>query len=272
MVKVRWLGTAGIELQHNGRLILLDPYLSRAGKADIFFRRLRPDRSSLDAYMRGITGDIAAVVCSHTHFDHALDIPGLARITRAPVMGCASLGALLAISGLQDRVTVCGSREPVRLEHGAVVTLVPSMHGLILGRALLFQGDIERTQTLPLRAHQYRMGTMHAVKVDLGGLTFMHIGSAGYLEQELHAHACDVLFLCAAGWKNTPGYPERVIDILKPSTVVPIHHDDFSLPIVPAKGIRVLKSADMPRFIERLESTGTSLEIRQIEPFEETTF
>lgn len=118
------------------------------------------------------------------------------------------------------------------------MTLIPSLHGLVLGRLLLFLGNIDRSLSPPLRAHRYRLGSMHTVKVELGGTTFMHVGSAGFLERDLEGHRCDVLFLCAAGWRNTPGYPERVIEILRPSIVVPIHYDDLSLPLEPGKGTR----------------------------------
>ncbi len=272
MVQIRWLGTAGIELNHDGRIILVDPYLSRLSKVDIFFRPLEPHGHAPGAYLKDIEGKIEAIVCGHTHFDHALDIPGLARHTEAPVVGCASLDALLSISGLKGRVTVCRPHEPVSLDSGVTVTMIPSLHGLILGRLLLFEGDIDRDLSPALRAHQYRLGTMRTVKVNLGGITFMHIGSAGFLEHELEDHRCDVLFLCAAGWKNTPGYPERIIDILRPSTVVPIHYDDFSLPLEPGKGFRVLRSADIHTFLKRLNRASSSLEIRWIEPYAKECF
>lgn len=271
-VNVRWLGTAGVEFNHEGRVILVDPYLSRLGKVDIFFRPLVPLEGALDTYLEGMTGDLEAIVCGHTHFDHALDIPGLARRTKAPVLGCDSLDALLDISGLQGRVTVCRPHEPVSLDSGATVTLIPSLHGLVLGRLLLFLGNIDRSLSPPLRAHRYRLGSMHTVKVELGGTTFMHVGSAGFLERDLEGHRCDVLFLCAAGWRNTTGYPERVIEILRPSIVVPIHYDDFSLPLEQGKGIRILRSADIGIFTERVRAARHPLTTRRIEPWAKTSF
>jgi L-ascorbate metabolism protein UlaG (beta-lactamase superfamily) len=42
MIEIRWLGTAGLEIAFEGTVLLVDPYLARAGKIDLFFRRLRP--------------------------------------------------------------------------------------------------------------------------------------------------------------------------------------------------------------------------------------
>jgi L-ascorbate metabolism protein UlaG (beta-lactamase superfamily) len=111
---------------------------------------------------------------------------------------------------------------------------------------------------------------LYAVKVELAGTTFLHVGSAGFLENELAGHACDVLLLCAAAWKNTPDYPERIIEIVRPSCVVPIHYDDFTRPLSHGEGLRVLRSADLANFIKRLEATSPGMEIRLLEPCAET--
>lgn len=272
MVTIRWLGTAGIELNHKGRIILIDPYLSRLKKADIFLCRLVPRTQTIDAYLDALEGELGAIVCGHTHFDHALDIPRLARRTGATVIGCASLDALLATSGLPGRVMISYLERPVSLDRDATVTLIPSLHGLILGRLLLFEGVIDRNRTPPLRAHQYRLGAMNTVKVELGGVSFMHIGSAGFLEHALETHRCDVLFLCAAGWKTTKGYPEKVIEKVRPSVVVPVHYDDFSLPLETGREFRVLRSADINAFMERLRGTRHPVRVLRVEPYAEISF
>ncbi|MCU0576133.1 MAG: MBL fold metallo-hydrolase [Desulfobacterota bacterium] len=265
-VIARWLGTAAIELHHEGQNILIDPYVSRLSKSDIFLKPLRSRQEAVENFIAGMEGELGALLCGHTHFDHALDIPGFAQHTDAPILGCASLDALLSLSGFAGRVTVCGPRERVHTGKGTAVTMIPSLHGLILSRLLLLEGDIDRTLTPPLRAHRYRLGAMRAVKVELGGVTFLHVGSAGLLEGELLGHTCDVLFLCAAGWRNSPGYPERVVDIVRPSCVIPIHYDDFSLPLGPGNGVRTLKSADLDGFVGRLNRTGSDMETRLLAP------
>ena len=78
-VNMRWLGTAGIELSHGGNVILLDPYLSRLGKKDIFFRPLLPRKDIISWYINSIGGNVRVIVVGHTHFDHVLDIPDIAR-------------------------------------------------------------------------------------------------------------------------------------------------------------------------------------------------
>jgi L-ascorbate metabolism protein UlaG (beta-lactamase superfamily) len=271
-VNIHWLGTAGIELSHSGQVILIDPYLSRPGKSDIFFKRLLPRKDIINWYVNNIGGNVRAIVAGHTHFDHVLDIPLMAHSLDCPVLGSSSLDTLLSLSGLPGRVTVCNSKEQVKLGDDISVSMIPSAHGLILSRLLLLEGDINPGLTLPLRTNQYRLGAMSAPKVTMGGLTLLHIGSAGFIEKKLECHTCDILFMCVAGWKNWPLYPERVIEILQPSCVIPIHYDDFSIPLMPGWKCPVMRSADLDGFCNRVKMSRPGIEVRLIEPFSATSF
>jgi L-ascorbate metabolism protein UlaG (beta-lactamase superfamily) len=271
-VSIRWLGTAGIELKHSGNVILLDPYLSRLGKKDIFFRPLLPRKDVIGLYINSIEGNARAIVVGHTHFDHVLDIPLMAHSLACPVLGSSSLDTLLSLSGLPGRVTVCNPNEQVKLGDDLSVSMIPSAHGLILSRLLLLEGDINPGLTLPLRTSQYRLGAMSAPKVTMGGLTLLHLGSAGFIEKELEDHTCDILFMCVAGWKKWHLYPERVIEILQPSCVIPIHYDDFSIPLMPGCKCPVIRSADLDGFCKRVKMSRPGIEVRLIEPFSATSF
>ncbi len=271
-VEARWMGTAHIELHFDGRIVLIDPYITRPSKRSIFIRPLDPDPGAVQSYLDGLEGDVRAVLAGHTHFDHALDIPEVARRTDAMLLGSNSLDTLLSMSGQPGRVTVCRPRERLVLGDRLTVTMIPSMHGLVLSRLLLMEGEIDGARRLPLRVNQYRLGSMFAVKVELGGVTFLHVGSAGFLEEELSGHACDVLFLCAPGWKKWPGYPERLLEIVGPACVVPFHYDDFSLPLVPGADFRTIRSADLEGLTARLKKSRAGMETRFLVPGRKVPF
>jgi L-ascorbate metabolism protein UlaG (beta-lactamase superfamily) len=271
-VNLRWLGTAGVELSCDGQVILIDPYLSRTCKKDILFHALIPKREAIKRYTDSIEGKVRAVIAGHTHFDHVLDIPALARCLDAPIFGSSSLDTLLSISGLPGKTTVCHPQERIILDSKIAISMIPSAHGLALSRLLLLKGDINPRLTPPLRTHQYRLGAMFASQVEMGGLTFLHVGSAGYVEKELEDHRCDVLFLCVAGWRKWPEYPQRIIEMVRPSCVVPIHHDDFSAPLMPGNKVRVMRSADLEGFCDHAKMGRTGLEVRPLEPFIAASF
>jgi len=271
-VNIRWLGTAGMELGHNGRVILLDPYLSRPGTWDILFMPLMPRKDIIEWYLGSIEGKVRAVIVGHTHFDHALDIPEIAHRLDCPILGGISLDALLDISGLPGRTTLCRAQEKIPLGDGSALTMIPSRHGLILSRLLLLEGNIDRSLRPPLRANQYRLGDMFAIKITIGGVVFLHVGSAGFLDKELEGHRCDVLLLCVAGWKSSAGYPDRVIEIVQPSCVVPIHFDNFSKPLLPGRECPVMKFADLEGFTRHVRISHPGVEVRQLNPYMSASF
>jgi L-ascorbate metabolism protein UlaG (beta-lactamase superfamily) len=271
-VNVRWLGTAGVELIHNGQAILIDPYLSRPSIWDILFTPLLPRKDIIEWYLGSIEGKVRAVVVGHTHFDHALDIPEIAHRLDCTILGGISLDALLDISGLPGKTTICHPQEQIVLSDKATLIMIPSVHGLVITRLLHLKGNIDRALRPPLRANQYRLGDMFALKITIGGVVFLHIGSAGFLGNELEGHRCDVLFLCVAGWKSSAGYPERVIEIAQPSCVVPIHFDNFSKPLFPGQECPVMKFADLEGFTRHVRMSHPGVEVRQLNPFMSASF
>jgi L-ascorbate metabolism protein UlaG (beta-lactamase superfamily) len=95
-IRVTWLGTAGFAIEHAGTVVLLDPYVSRPS----LWRCLRaPLVSDADAVAR-YAPRADAIVAGHTHFDHVLDVPAIARATGAVVYGSRSCAALCRAEGL----------------------------------------------------------------------------------------------------------------------------------------------------------------------------
>ncbi len=73
-VELEWLGTAGFRLTAEGTTLLIDPYLSRPSLRRVASRRPLPSSAAVvDRYVRGVAD---AILVGHTHFDHALDVPG----------------------------------------------------------------------------------------------------------------------------------------------------------------------------------------------------
>lgn len=252
MLEVRWLGCAGLELNINNRVVLIDPYLSRPDLLQIIFGRLRPSPGIIRAYTEKLTGEVSAVICGHTHFDHALDIPEIARTLGCRVIGSKSLKTLLDISGVSCRTLVCSGNESIPLEEGIRVQMIPSGHGRVLLGRVPSPGEIDPSWKAPLRASQYRLGTMFMPKIETGDVTLVHAGSASFVESEIGDHRCDVLFMCVPGWKRIPEYTTRLVGILDPEVVIPFHFDDFTRPLSRSGDIRPIPFIDLKGFVERV--------------------
>jgi len=272
MISVRWTGAAGLEFTHNGQTILIDPYHSRPGKLKVFFGRLTPNIRAIESYLEKLPGKLSAIIVGHTHFDHALDIPEFSRHFDGPLVGSLSLEKLMAMHDMPGRVTICQGGERVELPGDAAVTMIPSMHGLVVFGRIPYQGDIDPSAQRPLKASQYRLGAVYMPKLEVGGKIFMDAGSANFIESELDGHHCDVLFMCVPGWKKVPGYSSRLLEIVKPKIVVPFHFDDFSAPVRPQRKPPTLPFVDVRGFLKRISRSVPDIEIRLPQPFETMTF
>lgn len=272
MVNVRWTGAAGLEFTCSDQVILIDPYLSRPGKIEVFLKRVRPKVDVVNRYLQGLTGKLSAIIVGHTHFDHALDIPVFAKHFDGPLVGNSSLETLMGMHGMPGRVTVCKGRERVQLPGGAAATMIPSVHGLVAFGRMPYPGEINPSGRLPLKSSEYRHGTVFMTKLQLDGKVFMHAGSANFIESELHGHSCDVLFMCVPGWKKVPGYTTRFLQMVKPKIIVPFHYDDFSAALSPNMKVPTLPLQDVAGFLKRISSTAPDAEIRTARIFESVSF
>jgi len=261
MVRVRWTGAAGLELAHEGAVYLMDPYVSRPGKTDVFFKRLASRREAVAPFLGGLPGELRAVMIGHTHFDHALDIPAIAESTTAHIIGSQSLDVLLDALGLPGRVTVCRGSERIVLDAQAVVTMLPGRHGRVLCGRIPYPGEIAPPLEPPLKAREYRHGQVFNMLLELGGLSFLHIGSADALDASLEGRRCDVLFVCVAGWKRSEDFPARVLSRVRPKAVVPFHFDDFTVSLKPGGVVPDLPLLDRHGFLEQVSAHAPQADI-----------
>src|SRR5258707_1676255 len=78
-LEVEWLGVSGYRMSFEGKPLFIDPYLSRVPFGDLLRRKpTLPDPAALDRFVHA-PGDVVGVLVGHTHFDHAVDAPAIAR-------------------------------------------------------------------------------------------------------------------------------------------------------------------------------------------------
>jgi L-ascorbate metabolism protein UlaG (beta-lactamase superfamily) len=258
-VRVAWLGTAGFAIEHRGSVVLIDPYVTRASIASLLVS-VRPDTTAIARYVPRAD----AIVVGHTHFDHALDVPEIARRTGAIVFGSRSAAALCRAAGVAaDRVDVverASGSAPVEREVGAFsLRFIPSAHSrLLLGRVPA-PGDIADCGDVPLRASGYRCGAVFGVEIRVAGRTLYHIGSAELVDANVAVKNVDLLLMCVAGWTSSRGFPERVMHRLGPGAVLLSHWDNFLRPM--REPARMLPAMQMPRLVDRLTSASHGVKV-----------
>lgn len=259
-IRVTWLGTAGFAIEHGGHVVLVDPYVTRAS---LWSCLRRPLTSDLDAVARHVPR-ASAIVAGHTHFDHALDVPAIARATGATVYGSRSCVHLCRAAGVPEGQIVDvessqRSGEPVRAEVGPFeLRFVPSAHSAFALGRVPFTGDIADCDELPLTASRYRCGAVFSLDVRVAGRRIYHLGSANLVDARVEP-GVDLALLCVAGWTTTERFAPRVMSALAPGAVLLSHWDDFFSPM--AAGARMLPAMKLPRLVDGLTAADRSVRI-----------
>lgn len=248
-LRIRWLGTAGHVISTEDTTVLLDPFLTRPSLRGL----TRPLRSDEDAIHAWIPPRVDAILVGHSHYDHLLDAPTIARMRSARIAGSETTVAVARASGVPaERLEIVPPEGRVLTVGSLEIAFVPSLHGRIFLGRVPFPGSIAGPPRLPLRASQYRMGGAFGILIRAGERTVYHNGSADLVDAELAGRHADVVLAGLAGRRATRDYLTRLTGSLGPRVLVPTHHDAFFGPL--ELGERLLPGVDLDGFFREARS------------------
>ena len=111
-ITVTFFGTTSLLLQQGTTNVIADGFASRPDDKQVFTGKIEPDERRIRQALQCLGIDRAeAIFAGHSHYDHAMDAPLLARITNATLLGSEStlnIGRGLALPESQMRQVVDG--------------------------------------------------------------------------------------------------------------------------------------------------------------------
>jgi L-ascorbate metabolism protein UlaG (beta-lactamase superfamily) len=235
-LEVHFFGVSTVLLNDGQTSILTDGFFSRPPKLQAFLGRVEPD---LYAITHGLlragipvrTGPLAAVLPLHSHYDHAMDAPEVAKRTGAVLLGSestANVGRGWGLSESQIRVAKLG--EPMKFGR-FTITLYPGRHA----PTGFTGGEINEPLKPPVRASAYKEGQSYAMHVQHDGKSLLILGSAGFEPGALKNVRAQVVLL-GVGSLGMRGDDYRdalwreLVAGVGARRVIPIHWDDFWIP------------------------------------------
>lgn len=247
-VTLTYLGTAGWQISDGVTVILIDPYLSRIlvpppGPGSASLGRVpgdtrpehgwndivEPDTATIDAHVS--RADFIFV--THTHIDHVMDVPHIARKTHATVIGTESTENVMRAYGISEDqlITVRGGED---YEFGAFsAKVIPSIHSPLAHKHYFSSQTAPAGMKAPLTLGQmHPEGGTLAYLIRIGGHQILAFGGNNYIEREIAGLRPDVVLVGAAGSrKEIYDYTGRLMrDLGFPALVLPTHWDNFMAP------------------------------------------
>lgn len=257
---LRWLGTTGWRFEHDGHVLLVDPYLSRfpTGLSSGRFDPTTPLQVD-EAACRAVTG-ARTILVTHSHWDHFADVPHLAQRDGSRVIGTPTTAYLARSMGLPaaSASTVGGGEQLDLGEY--VVHVLPGLHSRNRSWSVLFPGVHTAPPAAPRTIADLPEGDTLAFHVrPRSGPSVLVLGASDVDDHALSGLRPDVVAAPVAASDATHDYLPRLLEALdRPPVVVPSHWDDFESPL---RNPPRPASDDLARRLETFER-----EVRRISP------
>ncbi len=253
------LGAAGWEISDGERVILLDPYLSRLRYRARFGSQdapsspgdrrpvygpedpLAPDTAAIDAHVS--RADF--ILHSHSHFNHTLDMPHIARKTGAVVIGTESTTNLARAGGVDPSrlLTVRGGEDYAFGDFS--VRVIPSLHSALRGKLHFDSRVIPADFCGPRTMDNDVEGGTLAYLMRLAGREILWFGSMNFIEREVEGLRPDIAMIAAARQRlEIHDYTGRLMRALgRPPLVFATHWDEQSFPLGAPQDLRLAEAA-----------------------------
>ncbi|MFE0514718.1 MBL fold metallo-hydrolase [Streptomyces sp. NPDC058964] len=224
-----FLGTSSVLFSDGETSLLTDGFVTRPGLLRVAVGRIAPDRSLVRAAVDRLrVRNLAAVVCAHSHYDHALDAPVWVLETGAELVGSqstANIGRGMGVPESSLRVVADGNT----VSYGRFdLTFVDSVHS----PGDHCPGTVDGPLVPPARARAWKTGTAYSVLVaHPAGRVLLH-ASANFRPGALRGWHADVVYLGIGSLGKQPpeflrAYWDEVVVATGARRVVLVHWDDF---------------------------------------------
>lgn len=229
-----FLGNTTLLFDDGETAILTDGFFTRPSALKLLTGKIQPSREVIAAslHQAGI-GKLAAVVVSHSNYDHAMDAPEIAHETGALLIGSASTANIGRGWGLPENQIVVAKHGEVFRFGKFEISMWPSAH---VADPRWPTGEITEPLRSPANASDYRDGGTHAILISHDGRNMLLSASASFMPGALRGVKAEVIFLGVGllgrqGLERQEDYWREMVTKPEGRRAILVHWDNFTLPL-----------------------------------------
>ncbi len=248
-IRVTYLGVAGYQFETGGHALLVDPYFSRVGLCAVAFnQRVEPDEFRLRQGLTHVRKRVDAVLVTHAHIDHLLDVPPIMRRTGARLVAgptAVNQARALGLPAAQCRPVQGGD---VRRIGPWTIRVFAAEHDRLFG-SVPMPGERTTPGAPPLRPKDWVLGEPLAFLIEAAGqrIYIESGGVPGTLPPELKVD----LAILGVALPDARRHFAPAVRRLQPRFTLPSHQDDFFQPL--DRGFTFGKLTDFPAVLRTWE-------------------
>ncbi len=256
-----WLGTAGFLLDDGETQLLIDPFVSCPSLPWVALNRpIQPDRAAIEHWVERLDATrVAAVMVTHSHYDHAMDAPSFAQLCSAPLLGSSSTVKIGRGGGVPvHRLVRVEPRQVLRFGKFEVHFL-PSVHGPSPVGGPPHAGHVTEPLVPPAHHADWRHGDTWVLWVRHPQGSFIHQATADTLPDTLQGVQAELSMSCLVWRRSTTDLLQRTVDAVGATRLIPLHSDNMFRP--PHAGFSPMPGVDLAGFFDDMARLRPDLRI-----------
>lgn len=258
-MRITFFGTTTLLFDDGVDQVLFDCHVTRPSLLIYLFGKISTDRAVADRVIREFhIHRLRGIFISHSHHDHVLDAPYFANVCQANIYGSVSVLNVARGGSVPEHRLYSFARQNLYQIGSFLIQVLPSLHS----KPHWYNNDLGQSIDMPLiqpaKKNAFKEGGSFDFYPTHQNQHYLIRPSYNFLPDQLNGKKTDVLFLGIGGLSRDTRQRQdqffyETLDKTKPALVVPLHWDNFFLPLYG-------KIRGLPRIAENTEKSFALLE------------
>jgi L-ascorbate metabolism protein UlaG (beta-lactamase superfamily) len=268
-IRITYLGVNGFQFESSGHALLVDPYFTRVGLLSAGLNQpIQSDPKRVAEGLKHVPPHVDAILVTHAHFDHLLDVPEIMRRTHARLLAGHTAVRLVESVGISGNE--CESVRPGSMQRIGpwTIRVFAAQHDRLFGKIPFDKcknegpspqsspsgrgsreaaGEGETSVKRPVKASDWCLGEPLAFVIEAAGKR-IYIDSGGVPGAPPDRRVKDVdLAILGVALPDSRERFAEAIKQLRPRYILPSHQDDMFAPL--SRGFTFGKMTSFPELV-----------------------